>query len=192
MVNDSHAAKYIHGMDVETHMKQFYAGLCSGTVTDFSSRKWAIKAGGALTRLVPDRAAHPQQYPSELFHDDIFIMIYGMPTAQAGAMVEERAINTEGCNQVNKRQAVSDYEHLGADRELLGSALYVKVVRACVVDSKVEFQAAWNAHKLANPELYKCTLKQNGMDKYSCGTDAYSLQTDAFSCGMDAFSRGMD
>ena len=138
-------------------MKQFYAGLCSGTVTGFSSRKWAIKAGGALTRLVPVRAAHPQQYPSELFHDDIFLLIYGMPTAQAGAMVEERAINTEGCNQVNKRQAVSDYEHLGADRELLGSALYVKVVRACVADSKPEFQAAWNRAN-SSPESWPLAL----------------------------------
>ena len=106
-LNTHHALKYHPDMDVEAHVKHVYDQLCMGKISKFGQHEWAVKIGGALTRRVEERASDPNQYPEELFHPEIFLLVHGVPTAAESAMMEQRAIHAPGCIQVNKRLVVN-------------------------------------------------------------------------------------
>ena len=113
-----------------------------------------------------------------------------LPDAKTGAKAEEAAIGAYGVRSVNTRRKVSKHEHKGADIEPLGSAVYVKVVRLGVANSKDAFDSAWDQHKASNPHKYECTLRKNHTTKWDLGLDKHTLGIDKQTLGTGKLGMG--
>ena len=183
MIYTELSVKWHKDLNVPDHIRLICRRLCAGEVPGFCAGVYAVKAGGCLTRRILERPNDPLQYPSELYEDTIIQAVTHLPDAKTGAKAEEAAIGAYA-RTVNKRRKVSKHEHKGADTEPLGSALYVKVVRLIVANSKDTFGPAWDQHKASNPHKYDCSRRKNHTTKYDLGTSKNSLGTDKKSLGI--------
>ena len=191
MIYTELSVKWDTYLDVPAHIRLLCRRLCAGEIPGFCAGVYAVKAGGCLTRRLLERPNDPLQYPSELYEDTIIQAVTHLPDAKTGAKAEEAAIGAYA-RTVNTRRKVSKNEHKGADTEPLGSALYVKVVRLIVANSKDTFGPAWDQHKASNPDKYECTLRKNHTTKFDLGTDKRSQGLDKQSLGLDQQSLGLD
>jgi len=199
MIYTELSVKWHKHLDVPAHIRLICRRLCAGEVPGFCAGVYAVKPGVCLTRLILERPNNERQYPRELFMTTIIQAVTHLPDAKTGAKAEEAAIGAYGVRSVNTRRKVSKSEHKGADTEPLGSAVYVKVVRLGVANSKDAFDSAWDQHKADNPHKYECTQRKNhttkydlGTTKYDLGTTKYDLGTDKRSLGLDKQSQGLD
>jgi hypothetical protein len=198
MIYTELSVKWDTYLDVPAHIRLLCRRLCAGEIPGFCAGVYAVKAGGCLTRRILERPNDPLQYPSELYEDTIIQAVTHLPDAKTGAKAEEAAIGAYA-RTVNTRRKVSKNEHKGADTEPLGSALYVKVVRLIVANSKDTFDPAWEQHKASNPHKYECTLRKNHTtkwdlktSKYDLKTSKYDLKTSKLDLGTDKKSLGLD
>ena len=205
MIYTELSVKWDTYLDVPAHIRLLCRRLCAGEIPGFCAGVYAVKAGGCLTRRILKRPNDPLQYPNELYEDTIIQAVTHLPDAKTGAKAEEAAIGAYA-RTVNKRRKVSKHEHKGADTEPLGSAVYVKVVRLIVANSKDTFGPAWDQHKASNPHKYECTLRKNHTtkwdlktskwdlktSKYDLKTSKYDLKTSKLDLGTDKKSQGTD
>ena len=184
MIYTELSVKWDTYLDVPAHIRLLCRRLCAGEIPGFCAGVYAVKAGGCLTRRILERPNDPLQYPSELYEDTIIQAVTHLPDAKTGAKAEEAAIGAYA-RTVNTRRKVSKNEHKGADTEPLGSAVYVKVVRLIVANSKDTFGPAWDQHKASNPHKYECTLRKNHTTKWDLNTSKYDLKTSKLDLGTN-------
>jgi hypothetical protein len=189
MIYTELSVKWDTYLDVPAHIRLLCRRLCAGEIPGFCAGVYAVKAGGCLTRRILERPNDPLQYPSELYEDTIIQAVTHLPDAKTGAKAEEAAIGAYA-RTVNTRRKVSKNEHKGADTEPLGSAVYVKVVRLIVANSKDTFDPAWDQHKASNPHKYECTLRKNHTTKWDLGLDKHTLRIDKKSLGTGKLGMG--
>ena len=190
MIYTELSVKWHKDLNVPDHIRLICRRLCAGEVPGFCAGVYAVKPGGCLSWLILERPNDERQYPRELFMTNIIQAVTYLPDAETGAMAEEAAIGAYGVRSVNTRRKVSKHEHKGADIEPLGSAIYVKVVRLGVANSKDAFDSAWDQHKASNPHKYECSRRKNHTTKCDLGTSKKSLGTDKKSLGIDKQTLG--